>query len=68
MGEHGVAPEAAAILDASLAARRSPGLATALGNRWPTCYAEATAGEERVYRQCGPLRQKVPLSNALEET
>lgn len=30
-GERGVPPEAAAILDASFAARRSPGLATALG-------------------------------------
>jgi len=32
LGENGVPPEAAAVLDASFAARRSPGLATALGH------------------------------------
>jgi hypothetical protein len=36
LGERGVLPEAAAVLDAGFAARRSPGLATAVGNRWFT--------------------------------
>jgi hypothetical protein len=31
LGEHGVPPEAAAVLDASFVTRRSSGLATALG-------------------------------------
>ena len=36
LGEHGVPPEAAAVLDASFVVRRSPGLATALGHGWLT--------------------------------
>ena len=36
VGEDGVLPEAAAVLDAGLAARRSPALAAALGRGWLT--------------------------------
>jgi hypothetical protein len=35
LGEHGVPLEAAAVLDAAFAVRRSPALATALGPGWP---------------------------------
>ena len=36
LGERGVSPEAAAVLDAGFAVRRSPELASALGRRWLT--------------------------------